>query len=128
MGSFFVLFILCVTREWVHPVPCRTWQLSTTSPVVLPFAAFLFTCRRTGRGAQRSGCSLLRPVFVFGKMCPVSYLKSTPGKPEGSFLEWCKKPCDMGCGMAFKIKEAPFSSPMAVRDVEKIPLFIFNKS
>ena len=54
--------------------------------------------------------------------------KNYPRKTRGQLLEWCKKPCDMGCGMAFKIKEAPFSSPMAVRDVEKIPLFIFNKS
>ena len=36
---FFVLFILCVTREWVHPVPCRTRQLSPHAPMVLRFAS-----------------------------------------------------------------------------------------
>ena len=32
--AFMIEFPVLIER-WTHPVPCRTWQLSTSSPMVL---------------------------------------------------------------------------------------------
>ena len=75
MGSFFVVFILCVTREWVHPVPCRTRQLSTPSPVGTAEGI---------RGMARE------PKGRFCLLCESASLSTMAREPNQCFSDLCE--------------------------------------